>query len=1047
MAKRAQHTGKSLVIVESPAKAKTINRYLGSSFTVKASMGHVRDLPANDIGVDIENSFSPVYTISPSRKKLIKELTKLAKDADWIYLATDLDREGEAIAWHLASALDLPQERTKRVVFNEITKSAIQQAFSNPHDLDMDKVNAQQARRILDRIVGYQLSPLLWSKIAKGLSAGRVQSVAARLVVEREWQIREFIPTESWKIGAYFSTQPKKAAALAQDWELFLEGGADLDSGRTIKERTTWLSKHACLSTELVKLGGKAFNPKNADECRTAAEALGFVCKEVEERVWEEYAQHGLKTIDLNGITSADAAPKFVVSDVQTKRSKTKAPAPFITSSLQQAASTQLSFSTSQSMRVAQQLYEGIELDKKGEPVGLITYMRTDSRILSKDSVEHVRGLISEEYGADYLPPEPNIYSSGKRAQEAHEAIRPADASVTPDSIKGKVTTEQFKLYDLIWRRFVACQMTPAQWDSTTILISADTTAGEALFKATGRRLAFDGWQKVAKAGKSDDLILPKLSEQDEVAPLQVDPQQKFTSPPPRYSEASLVKAMEAEGIGRPSTYAQIIQTIQDRGYVEQIDRRLYATDKGQIVTEKLIQHFPKLMDLKFTSYMEDELDKIEEANLDWVHVLNEFYGPFKELLDRAHAEMEPVRAEPSEYKCNKCNSDMVYRWARSSRFLSCTAYPDCKGAYNVDREGKPIIPKDIDIKCESCGKEMQLRHSRHGAFLGCTGYPDCTNTIPCSEDGVPHKLVTEKELEEPCDACGLGKMEVRRAGVRTFIGCDKYPECKNTKPLPEGVRLERKVVPIEEAGIACEKCNRPMIIRSGRRGQFIACTGYPRCRGTKPIEKLEELQAKAKAEGKVPDPLPRDENGQVTTKSVKAAKKEVPRTPDGKVDYEAMGPPPAGFAWTRTGKPVVETWPEDPLDCPECGKELLIKAGRFGAFFSCTGFPKCRNSVNLRGAAKKQGEIEFPPPVRPKPIPTDISCDECGEMMVIRESRSGKFLGCSKYPKCKTTKPLPEGMDGKSESTTKAESTTPKTKSAATKTKSTTGKTEPAAK
>ncbi len=1011
MAKKAQHSGASLVIVESPAKARTINRYLGSAYTVKACMGHVRDLPPKDLGVDLENNFEPVYTVDRSRKKVLDELGRAAKKAEAVYLATDLDREGEAIAWHLAIALALPPEKVRRVVFNEITKSAIQQAFAHPHELDMDKVNAQQARRILDRIVGYQLSPLLWKKVAKGLSAGRVQSVATRLVVEREREIRGFVPTESWKILGYFTTDPARAAALAEQWETFLERGADPDAGRTQKERSAWLSKHDCVQAELVKLGGQAFEPATADECRPAAEALGFVCEDVEERVWEDYARQGLKIVDLNGRTELKSAPQFRVADVQTKRSQSKPPAPFITATLQQAASTQLGSSTSRTMRVAQQLYEGVDLGNGEGPVGLITYMRTDSTALSADSLRQVRELIHERFGAEYLPAKPNHYGSAKRAQEAHEAVRPTDVTLEPEQIKGKLTAEQHKLYNLIWRRFVACQMTPAQWDGTTVLIGASTACGEAVFKATGRRLVFDGYQRVTPGAASGDVLLPELATGDQVVPLQIEPEQRFTSPPPRYTEASLVKALEAEGIGRPSTYAQIIQTVQDRGYVEQNDRRLYATDKGEIVTRKLMEHFPSLMDLKFTSYMEDELDKIEEAHLDWVHVLNEFYVPFKELLDKAHTEMEPVRAEPSEYKCPQCGKEMVYRWARVGRFLSCTGYPECTGAYNIDREGKAVVPKSVGVKCEQCGGDMLLRQSRHGPFLGCSAYPDCSNTIACDEQGVPLQLVTEAQLDEPCDACGEGTLKVRRSGMRTFLGCDRYPNCKNSKPLPKGVRLERKAVPVEEAGVSCERCGRPMVIRSGRRGKFIACTGYPRCRNTKPVEKLEELQARAQETGSVPAPLLSNGNGKAAPRSRTGKKQLVPKTADGKVDLKALGPPPPGFAWTRTGRPVVEIWPEGPLSCPDCGSEIVLKPGRFGPFYSCTNFPKCRCSVNLRGEAKKQAEIEMPAPARPKPIPTDVPCEECGEPMVIRSGRSGKFLGCSKYPKCKTTKPLPEEL------------------------------------
>jgi DNA topoisomerase-1 len=485
-----------------------------------------------------------------------------------------------------------------------------------------------------------------------------------------------------------------------------------------------------------------------------------------------------------------------------------------------------------------------------------------------------------------------------------------------------------------------------------------------------------------------------------EVGAISIETEQNFTSPPPRYSEATLVKRMEAEGIGRPSTYAAIIQTIQDRGYVDQVDRRFYATDKGVVVTEKLMDHFPDVMDLKFTSFMEDELDKIEEAHLDWVNVLHEFYDPFHRDLVRAHDEMTEARAEPSDYTCELCGEPMVYRWGKTGRFLSCTKYPDCKGAHNIDREGKPIIAKKIDRKCELCGKDMILRQSRHGPFLGCTGYPQCNNTIACDEDGVPLKLVTEKELEKPCPSCGEGTMKVKRKGYRSFLGCDRYPKCKETAQLPEDVRLEKKVEPVVEAGFNCERCGRPMHIKKGRRGEFIACSGFPRCRNTKPIDKLEELKAAAPTE--TPNGNGKGNGGAVI------APEDLPRKADGKVDVDALGPPPEGFAWTRTGKPVVEKWPKGELHCPQCGSEMQLKSGRFGPFFSCTNYPKCRCSVNLRGEAKKQAEIEMPPPSKPKPIPTDIPCDECGELMVIRTGRSGKFLGCSGYPKCKVAKPLP---------------------------------------
>ncbi|UCD27906.1 MAG: type I DNA topoisomerase [Planctomycetota bacterium] len=1025
-ARRKTANGRSLVIVESPAKAKTINKYLGKDYVVKASMGHVRDLPSRGLAVDIENNFSPTYRIVPGRKKVITELQKFADNAEAVYLATDLDREGEAIAWHLVESLGLDESKIRRVVFNEITQSAIRDSFADPHRIDMDKVNAQQARRILDRIVGYELSPLLWKKIAKGLSAGRVQSVTVRMVVEREKEIRAFVPSEYWTIVGYFALAPDEAERLGPEWESFLSEGGDPDTGRTQREITEWLSANRAIRASLVAIDSKPFKPtgscsENAEgasifngavkQARQVAEALGFVVEDQEEKTWQEYADKGLHTIDLIGSIDRRRLPEFTVADIQTKRTKSNPNAPFTTATLQQTASSQLKLSTSRTMRLAQQLYEGVELAGEDGPVGLITYMRTDSTNLSADSVKTARGWIKDNCGDLYLPERPNVYASKKRAQEAHEAIRPTEVTRTPESLKKQLSSDLYRLYTLIWRRFVACQMTPAQWDSTSVIIKADTAIGEAEFKATGRTLVFDGYYKIMGVPKSSsEQILPEMTLKQNLSPFDIEPEQQFTSPPPRYTEASLVKSLEAEGIGRPSTYAAIIQTIQDRGYVEQTDRRLFATDKGAIVTEKLMDHFPKVMDIKFTSFMEDELDKIEEAHLDWVKVLHEFYDPFHEALVVAHDQMEQARAEPSEYKCELCGGEMVYRWAKTGRFLSCTNYPECKGALNVNRDGKPIGRQKIDIPCDLCGGDMVLRQSRHGPFLGCSKYPKCTNTITCDESGEPLKLVSEKELEEPCPACGEGVLQVRRRGVRAFLGCSKYPECKNTKSLPKDVRLERKITPVQEAGVDCERCGKPMIIRSGRRGKFIACSGFPRCRNTKPIEQIEELKSKATAgePAAVADKGKKRRSARKNADKAKAARKTASKAAKAGKGPDGLGPPPPGFAWTRTGKPVVENWPEGVLYCPECGGEMALRAGRFGPFYSCGNFPKCKFVANLRGKAKKRADIEMPPPEKAKPIPTDIDCEECGQQMVIREGPSGKFLGCSTFPTCKSTKPLP---------------------------------------
>ncbi|MCH7870255.1 MAG: type I DNA topoisomerase, partial [Planctomycetes bacterium] len=491
MAKR-KSSGKCLVIVESPAKAKTINKYLGDDYIVKASMGHVRDLPSGEFGIDVSNDFMPTYEVVARRRKTINELKKLADAAPKVYLATDLDREGEAIAWHLGQALGLTPDRTARVIFNEITASAISEAFANPHEIDINRVNAQQARRILDRIVGYELSPLLWKKIARGLSAGRVQSVTVRLVVDREREIRAFVPKESWKISGYLCGDAATVGRLAPEWAEFTS------AERTQKDIGRWLSDHGCFRTELVELGGKDFKPKNADAARAAAEALGFVVDEVSRNAWSAYKHLDLEQAEIVGRLDMAGVPPMTVSSLSVKRTTSKPPAPFRTSTLQQQASTMLRFAASRTMRTAQSLYEGIDLNGDG-PVGLITYMRTDSTHLSKDSVRSVRGFIKSEFGDAYVPAKPNVYGkSSARAQEAHEAIRPSDPTLTPESIRKALSNEQFRLYDLIWRRFVACQMPPAQWDSTSLSVSCETELGTARFTTSGRKLVFDGFLKVA---------------------------------------------------------------------------------------------------------------------------------------------------------------------------------------------------------------------------------------------------------------------------------------------------------------------------------------------------------------------------------------------------------------------------------------------------------------------------------------------------------------------------------------------------------------------
>ncbi len=844
--------GKHLVIVESPTKAKTINKYLGRGYQVLASVGHVRDLPERAPkgvkqpvpGVDIEHDFAPTYEVLANKKKTVGELKKAAKNAAEVWFATDLDREGEAIAWHLAETLNIKPSHAKRVVFNAITKSEITSAFNKPRPIDENKVNAQQARRILDRIVGYQVSPLLWRKVAGGLSAGRVQSVATRLVVDREREIEAFIPDEFWKVTGYFATDLAATPKLRQAWFEFLQsasgnhaavnasgdetqptvadeaegsadatGAADQPSaavkGRTLKEKLAWLSSHKCIRAELIEVNGQPAELTDRDAALQVSKRLGLVLGELKE--WQDPKGKGparfLALVIAKPELSPDV-PRFVVQSLQTRRTTSRPPGPFITSTLQQAAANQLGFALQRTMRIAQQLYEGIDLGADlGGSTGLITYMRTDSTHISGEALSMVRAYINSQLGEKYLPEKPNFFSSSnKDAQEAHEAIRPTDVTLTPQRVRHALSEEQFKLYHLIWKRFVACQMTHAQWDATTVLISALSrdNAHLAKFKANGRTLVFDGFYKVAGipgagGGNADDAVLPPLAEQQQLGPLQVDPVQGFTSPPPRFTEASLQKKLEEEGIGRPSTYAAIISTIQDRKYVEQVapgDRRLRATDLGKVVTDKLIEGFPEIMDLAYTRSMESELDKIEDEHHDWVTMLKQFYGPFKSRLDNAHESMTHAKAqtEPAPHMCPTCGAATVYRFGKKGRFLSCSRYPDCKFASPIDAEGNPITAQSTDIACPLCGSAMLKRDGRFGPFLSCSAYPTCK---------------------------GIVKLDRKKGTV-----------------------VAPKVPPLT-IDLPCPKCDSPLNLRRSKRGPWLSCSKYPRCRGRLAWSAIEEPKQK----------------------------------------------------------------------------------------------------------------------------------------------------------------------------------------------------------
>ncbi|MCP3859030.1 MAG: type I DNA topoisomerase, partial [Phycisphaeraceae bacterium] len=697
--------GKQLVIVESPAKAKTINRYLGPDFVVTASVGHVRDLPSKAPkgskqpvpGVDLENDFDPTYEVLEAKKKTVTDLKKAAKGATEIWFATDLDREGEAIAWHLANILDVKPDEAKRVVFNAITKSEIARAFEKPRAIDEYKVNAQQARRILDRIVGYQASPLLWKKVARGLSAGRVQSVATRLIVERERQIDAFVPDESWEVGVKLALDPATAPQLAAGWAEFISTLDDKGKAPTIKRQNAWLSDHRGLRTELVEVGGSRFAVGcKADSIEDlsapmtdVAEAVGLT--DVSVATEEDAAGKGPARFRRTVSGTLDPATRYAVDSIETTRKSSKPFAPFITSSLQVSASNALGFATDRTMRIAQVLYMGLPIPGEGQ-VGLITYMRTDSTHLSADAIGQAREYIGQRHGEAYLPEKPRFYgSSNKDAQEAHEAIRPTDPRRTPEQLASSLNEEQLKLYRLIWNRFVACQMTTAQWDSTAIRFKRSDRDTGAVLKANGRVLAFDGWTRVGGVAASDEQVLPTFEKGDETAPFSIEPKQKFSSPPPRYNEGSLVKKLEDEGIGRPSTYASIIKVIQDRNYALQEDRRFYATDLGEVVTDKMVEAFPRLMDFGYTRDLEKRLDAIEEEHVEWREMLRDFYGRFSESLERAHEELGHAKAEiqPAPFACPKCGAMTCYRFGKNGRFLSCTAYPDCDYAAPIDRAGR----------------------------------------------------------------------------------------------------------------------------------------------------------------------------------------------------------------------------------------------------------------------------------------------------------------------------------------------------------------------
>ena len=711
----------SLVIVESKAKAATIKKFLGRGYTVKASIGHVRDLPKKKLGIDLDEGFKPTYITIRGKGKILKELKEAAGKSDVVYLASDFDREGEAIAWHIAQTLKLPEDKIRRVVFNEITKRAIQNAIGNPGEIDMRKVDAQQARRILDRLVGYQVSPVLWKTIYRGLSAGRVQSVALRLICEREDEIEAFVPREYWTIDAVFETL----------------------RGEEIEAR-------------LERVNGK--KPKLEDS--SSAEA----------------------------VVEALKGSSFRISKLQEKERKTSPPPPFITSTLQRDAANRLRFSSKKTMVTAQMLYEGLAIG--GENVGLITYMRTDSTRVASEALDEARGHIRRTLGPEYLEEKVRRYRAKRGAQDAHEAIRPTSAERTPESIKQHLTPDQFRLYELIWRRFVATQMKPARYHNTSV----DIETNGYVFRATGTVVSFPGWTAVYPTVSKELRELPKVFEGDELKAKSITPNQRFTKPAARYSEATLIKALEAKGIGRPSTYASIIDTLKRRKYVALEKRLFLPTDLGRTVWSLLSKGFPDIFDVEFTARMEEELDRIESGEDEWTSVIEDFYKPFRARLDQVEgnvAELRQSLIKETEKRCERCGSVMVERWGRNGRFLACSAYPECK--FTMPLEGEEA--EDYDVKCDKCGAPMVVKYGRFGKFLGCSTYPECKGTasiptgVSCPEENCTGVLVQRRSKKG-----------------RTFFGCSRYPECEYAiwdRPVP----------------VTCPACQAGFMVEKGKRG------------------------------------------------------------------------------------------------------------------------------------------------------------------------------------------------------------------------------------
>ena len=879
--------------MESPAKAKTINKYLGKEFVVKASLGHIKDLPKKDLSVDVDNGFEPHYEVIEGKKKIIAELKQTAKTVKEIYLAADPDREGEAICFHLEEELKGKGDQGPkffRVMFNEITKKAIDKAFEKPTHVNINLVDAQQARRVLDRLVGYKISPLLWDKVRRGLSAGRVQTVALRVVVEREREIRAFQRKEYWTVDVDLSA--RKPPVL---------------SARLFK-----------LNDETPEIGGK----EAADEL-------------------------------LAQIEGAD----YVVKSVGTREKKRNPVAPFITSTLQQESSRKLPFSVKRTMILAQRLYEGVEMGKEGA-VGLITYMRTDSTRISDDAVRDARDYIAERYGKNFLPESPNVYKSKKEAQDAHEAIRPTSMAYAPELVEKYLAEDEMKLYRLIWNRFVACQMMPALFDQTTIDVAAKGKNGvDYTFRATGSVPKFDGFLKVYQEGKDqndeeDEELkhrLPSVAE-GEILPFQdIRPEQHFTEPPPRYNEATLVKRLESDGVGRPSTYATILSTIQEREYVKKEGGRFTPTELGMIVTDLLLESFADIFDVTYTARMEQELDDVEDGKLDWRAAIGEFYEVFEKDIKHAEKHMTDIKRmeKPTDLICEKCGKPLVIKWGRHGSFIACSGYPDFssksaetdlkKVEAEITRQQFRVLNKVAKIQVRYSEQAIQYQHG------GLVSDPRFGKKIVAALKSAEKEIAQQRQKDRKTIELRLATIQARYPKMNEFYDLNlqdtadgvsllwrrKKDFCTYTRELTVDLPdLDKADLSEPREEEFCENCGRPMVLKKGRFGTFFACSGYPDCNTTKQI----------------------------------------------------------GGTQTKPDQPL-------PDKCPQCGNHLVLKSGRFGEFTACSNYPACKY-------------------VKQKTI--GVKCPECSEGEIIeRRSKKGKtFYGCNRYPDCTFVawgKPVPE--------------------------------------